>query len=445
VGAPPVPITPPEVITQEFRTPTAVRRGVVAGVVGNVLEWYDFALFGFFAREIGAHFFPATDPTASLLAAFGTFAAGFLMRPVGGALFGWVGDRFGRKQALIWSVLAMAFPSFFIGLLPGTETIGFAAPVLLLLFRLMQGLAVGGEYMASAVFLVEGSQPGRRGWMGSWGPLGASAGTLLGSMAGALVNRVLPPEAVMAYGWRIPFLVGLAVGLGGLAIRRHYVERVPHQAPAKSPLGEAFRQHWRTMLHLVVLIAGISVGFYTVFVYTATWLEQQIGVPARTALEINSLAMAAHLFVLPAAGWASDRLGRRPVLMFGSGAFALLAYPLMSLMAQGQTGGLVLGWVALSLLLAIAGGVMPATMAELAPWRVRCTVLSVAYNVGMALLGGTTPLVAAWLVARTGVTLAPALYLSAAAGLAFIGALLLPGTTRHSLTKEFESARFRQT
>ena len=445
MGAPPVPITPPEVITQEFRTPTAVRRGVVAGVVGNVLEWYDFALFGFFAREIGAHFFPATDPTASLLAAFGTFAAGFLMRPVGGALFGWVGDRFGRKQALIWSVLAMAFPSFFIGLLPGTETIGFAAPVLLLLFRLMQGLAVGGEYMASAVFLVEGSQPGRRGWMGSWGPLGASAGTLLGSMAGALVNRVLPPEAVMAYGWRIPFLAGLAVGLGGLAIRRHYVERVPHQAPAKSPLGEAFRQHWRTMLHLVVLIAGISVGFYTVFVYTATWLEQQIGVPARTALEINSLAMAAHLFVLPAAGWASDRLGRRPVLMFGSGAFALLAYPLMSLMAQGQTGGLVLGWVALSLLLAIAGGVMPATMAELAPWRVRCTVLSVAYNVGMALLGGTTPLVAAWLVARTGVTLAPALYLSAAAGLAFIGALLLPGTTRHSLTKEFESARFRQT
>jgi len=413
--------------------------------VGNMLEWYDFALFGFFAREIGAHFFPATDPTASLLAAFGTFAAGFLMRPVGGALFGWVGDRFGRKQALIWSVLAMAFPSFFIGLLPGTETIGFAAPVLLLLFRLMQGLAVGGEYMASAVFLVEGSQPGRRGWMGSWGPLGASAGTLLGSMAGALVNRVLPPEAVMAYGWRIPFLAGLAVGLGGLAIRRHYVERVPHQAPARSPLGEAFRQHWRTMLHLVVLIAGISVGFYTVFVYTATWLEQQIGVPARTALEINSLAMAAHLFVLPAAGWASDRLGRRPVLMFGSGAFALLAYPLMSLMAQGQTGGLVLGWVAHSLLLAIAGGVMPATMAELAPWRVRCTVLSVAYNVGMALLGGTTPLVAAWLVARTGVTLAPALYLSAAAGLAFIGALLLPGTTRHSLTREFESARFRHT
>src|SRR5688572_19361815 len=166
-----IPITPPDVITQEFRTPRAVRRGVVAGVVGNMLEWYDFALFGFFAQQIGAHFFPAGNPTASLLAAFGTFAAGFVMRPVGGALFGWVGDRFGRKQALIWSVLAMAFPSFFIGVLPGAETIGLAAPVLLLLFRLLQGLAVGGEYMASAVFLVEGAEPGRRGWMGSWGPL----------------------------------------------------------------------------------------------------------------------------------------------------------------------------------------------------------------------------------------------------------------------------------
>jgi MFS family permease len=272
MGAATVPIVPPGVITQEFRSPTSVRRGGIAGVVGNILEWYDFALFGFFAREIGAHFFPADNPTASLLAAFGTFAAGFLMRPVGGALFGWVGDRFGRKQALIWSVLAMAFPSFFIGLLPGTKAIGLAAPVLLLLFRLMQGLAVGGEYMASAVFLVEGSQPGCRGWMGSWGPLGASAGTLLGSMAGALVNGVLPPEAVMQYGWRLPFLAGLAVGLGGLAIRTHYVERVPHQAPAKSPLREAFRDHWRTMVHLVALIAGISVGFYTIFVYSVTWL-----------------------------------------------------------------------------------------------------------------------------------------------------------------------------
>lgn len=443
MGATTLPITPPDVITQEFRTPLAVRRGVIAGVVGNILEWYDFTLFGFFALQIGTHFFPAGDPTTSLLAAFGTFAAGFIMRPVGGALFGWVGDRFGRKQALIWSVMAMAFPSFFIGVLPSTETIGLAAPILLLVFRLLQGLAVGGEYMASAVFLVEGAAPGRRGWMGSWGPFGAMAGTLLGSAAGAIVNATMSPEAVMAYGWRIPFIIGLGVGLGGLAIRRHFVERVPHQAPATSPLAEAFRSHWKTMLHLVVLVAGISVGYYTTFVYAATWLAQVAQVPARTSLTINTVAIALSLLVLPAAGIASDRLGRRPVLLASGGALALLAYPLMALMARGEPGGIFAGAVGLALLVAAIGGAIPATMAELAPWRVRCTVMSVAYNIGMALLGGTTPLVAAWLLSRTGVTLAPAMYLAAAATLTFVGALLLPRTPRHSLTEEFEVARYR--
>jgi MHS family proline/betaine transporter-like MFS transporter len=438
-----VPIKPPGVITQEFLTPRAIRRGIIAGVAGNILEWYDFALFGFFAQQIGTHFFPATNRTASLLAAFGTFAAGFLMRPVGGALFGWVGDRYGRKQALVWSVLAMAFPSFLIGILPDAASIGVAAPVLLVVFRLLQGLAVGGEYMASAVFLVEGAAPGRRGWMGSWGPFGASAGTLLGSAAGAIVNASMSPEGVTAYGWRIPFILGLAVGLGGLAIRRHYVERVPHQAPSKSPLGEAFQIHWPTILHLIALIAGISVGFYTTFVYVPTWLGQVTDVPARTALGINTVAMALSLGLIPAAGYASDRWGRRPVLLLGSGALALLAYPLMALMSQGQLAGIFVGQVSLALLVAANGGVLPATMAELAPWRVRCTVLSVAYNLGMALLGGTTPLVAAWLLARTGVMLAPAMYLAAAGALSFLGALLLPASARHSLTKEFQAARFR--
>jgi MHS family proline/betaine transporter-like MFS transporter len=438
-----IPITPLDVITQEFRTPRAIRRGVIAGVVGNMLEWYDFALFGFFAQQIGVHFFPAHDPTASLLAAFGTFAAGFLMRPVGGALFGWIGDRYGRKQALIWSVLAMAFPSFFIGLLPTARQIGVLAPVLLVLFRMLQGVAVGGEYMASAVFLVEGSEPGRRGLMGSWGPIGAMAGILLGSAAGAIVNATMSPEAVSAYGWRIPFLIGLAVGLGGLAIRRHYVERVPHQAPAKSPLGEAFRVHWRTMLHLVGLVAGISVAFYTVFIYATTWLGQTAGVPARTALAINTAAMALSIVAIPAAGWASDRFGRRPVLALSAGALTLLAYPCMALMSRGEPWAILLGQGVLGLLISAILGVLPATMAELAPWRVRCSVLSIAYNLSLAVLGGTAPMVAAWLVARTHVVLAPGIYMALACGVTFVAALLLPGTVRHSLTREFEAARFR--
>jgi MFS transporter, MHS family, proline/betaine transporter len=437
------PITPPGVITQEFHTPRDVRRGVIAGVAGNVLEWYDFALFGFFVQQIGTHFFPADNPTASLLAAFGTFAAGFVMRALGGALFGWVGDKFGRKQALLFSVMAMAFPSFFIGVLPSTETIGIAAPILLFAFRLMQGLAVGGEYGASSVFLVEGAEPGRRGWMGSWAPVGAFAGTLLGSAAGAIVNAFLSPEDVLAWGWRIPFILGIGVGLGGIAIRRYYIERVPHQAPSRSPLGEALQSHWRTTLHLVALVAGLAVGFYTTFVYAATWLAQVAQVPASTALGINTLAMALSLVAALAAGSLSDRVGRRPVLVAWAAALSLLAYPLMSLMARGETGSIIAGPVGLSLLVAAGVGVMPATMSELAPWRVRCTVVSVAHNLGMALLGGTTPLVGAWLVARTGAPLAPAMYLAAAGAVSFIAALLLPRVVPHRLTHEFQSARLR--
>jgi MFS transporter, MHS family, proline/betaine transporter len=435
------PIMPPGVVTQEFHTPTAVRRGVIAGVAGNVLEWYDFALFGFFAQQIGTHFFPATSPTASLLAAFGTFAAGFIMRPLGGALFGWVGDKFGRKQALLWSVMAMAFPSFFIGVLPGTETIGIAAPILLLTFRLMQGLAVGGEYGASSVFLVEGAEPGRRGYMGSWGPVGAFAGTLLGSAAGAIVNAVLSPEEVLAWGWRIPFILGIGVGFGGIAILRFYIEKVPHQAPSRSPLAEAVQTHWLTVLHLVALVAGLAVGFYTAFVYSATWLAQVAHVPAKTALTINTIAMALSLGASLAAGALSDRIGRRPVLLAWGAALAVFTYPLMSLMARGTIGGIMAGEIGLALLVAAGSGALPATMAELAPWRVRCTVVSVAHNLGMALLGGTTPLVGTWLLARTGAPLSPAVYLAAAGAVSFVAALFLPRTARHRVTHEFQAAR----
>jgi MFS transporter, MHS family, proline/betaine transporter len=195
------------------------------------------------------------------------------------------------------------------------------------------------------------------------------------------------------------------------------------------------------VLHLVALVAGIAVGFYTVFVYAATWLAQVAGVPARTAFEINTAAMALSLGVILFSGRLSDRIGRRRVLVASAGLLAVLALPLMALMARGHIVGILGGQVLLASLVGAISGVLPAAMAELAPWRVRCTELSVAYNLGMALLGGTTPLVAAWLVARTGVAIAPGVYLAAAGVLAFVAALMLPKVLPHRLTTEFHSLR----
>src|SRR5262252_2288302 len=205
---------------------TKMRRVIVAGMIGNVLEWYDFAVYGFFAAAIGQEFFPHQDRVAQLLSAFGIFALGYLMRPLGGAVTGHIGDRFGRRAALTFSVAAMAIPTFLIGLLPGYGTLGLLAPIALTLLRMVQGLSVGGEYTSSMVFLVEQAPDGRRGLMGALISCGASGGILLGSAVGAGFAAGMSVTALDAWGWRIPFLLGLVVGTAGYFLRRHLQETV---------------------------------------------------------------------------------------------------------------------------------------------------------------------------------------------------------------------------
>lgn len=396
--------------------PAIPRRAVIAGLAGNVMEWYDFAVYGYFAQVIGQHFFPSDDPTSSLIASFGAFAAGFLMRPVGGLLFGHIGDRLGRKAALTLSVLAMAIPTFLIGVLPDHAQIGALAPILLVALRMMQGLSVGGEYTTSVVFLVEGAPANRRGFAGSWSPFGAGAGILLGSAIGAVLNTVLSSEQVFAWGWRVPFLLGLGVGVAGLMIRRHIPEPAKvENNNAGSPIREAFRSEWRSILRLMGFNFMFAVSFYMIFVYVATYLKEIVHVSARSALDINTLAMVIMLALVPVMGLVSDHVGRKPLLVIASLGLVLFSWPLFWLMHHPDFMMMFLGQVGFAVLIGVISGVAPATMVESLPGHVRCTALSVGYNITFGFIGGLTPMIAAYLIERTGDDLAPAYFLSVAA------------------------------
>ncbi len=408
-------------------TRAAERRTVIAGLAGNVMEWYDFGVYGFFAAAIGSQFFPSGDPSTSLLASFGVFAVGFIARPLGGLLFGHIGDRLGRRAAVVSSVVLMIIPTLFMALLPTYGQIGVAAPILLVLLRLAQGLAVGGEYTTSMVLLVEEAQPSRRGFVGSFAPFGALGGLLLGSAVGATLLAILPEQDASIWGWRLAFFSGLLIGLVVFLIRRRLPpdEKILEaEAARKSPLAEAFRTQWRTIIKIVGFSLINSVGFYLCFVYVSTWLKEQQHVPSSTALALNSIALFSMLFFTPLAGALSDRIGRKPVLIVGAAGFALSAWPVFWFINTPHPPVILAGLLVFALFMSCYGG-SPAFLVEAFPMHVRCSGLSIGYNLSQSIFGGTVPMVAVFLIKITGNPLAPAFYLAAAATVSLLMTLLI--------------------
>ena len=279
-------------------------RVIAAGVIGNTLEWYDFAIYGYFAAQIGRHFFPHEDAVAQLLSAFGVFAVGYLVRPIGGMIVGHIGDTVGRRAALTFSVAAMAIPTFLIGLLPGYQTIGVLAPVGLTLLRVLQGLSVGGEYAGSMVFLVEHAAEGQRCLMGALAGSGSAVGMLLGSAVGAAFAVSISTAALEAWGWRIPFLLGLVVGIAGYILRRYVLETGVMEKRTRAPIVETLHGHWRVVAGFAGLTVYSAVTFYVGFVYLVSWLQTADGIPPSRSLEINSFSMVISVPVLIAAGLA---------------------------------------------------------------------------------------------------------------------------------------------
>jgi MFS transporter, MHS family, proline/betaine transporter len=406
------------------------RRVIVAGIIGNVLEWYDFAVYGYFAIAIGQEFFPHQDRVAQLLSAFGVFALGYLMRPLGGAVTGHIGDRFGRRAALTFSVVAMAIPTFLIGLLPGYGTLGLLAPIALTILRMVQGLSVGGEYTSSVVFLVEQAPDGRRGLMGALTACGAVAGILLGSAVGAAFTANLSAAALQAWGWRIPFLLGLVVGLGGYVVRRHISETIAPPRRERAPIVETLHDHWRTVLGFAGLSVFNAVGFYVSFVYLVSWLQNADHVAPARALEINTFSMVILLAVIVASGLLADWFGRKPLLILATVLCFIGALPLFWLLNHPSVWLAQLGQLGLALIVGLYRGTEPAILVEAAPLKVRCTAVALGYNVSAGVIGGLTPLVASWLVARTGDEIAPALLMMVAAAVTFLTTLRFQETYR---------------
>jgi len=402
------------------------RRLLLAGIAGNVLEWFDFAVYGFFAVIIGKLFFPAADPVAQVIAAFGVFAVGFLMRPIGGVLLGYIGDKYGRHKAMLISVAAMAIPTFLVGSLPSYATLGLAAPVILLLLRMIQGLSVGGEYTTSVVYMIENTPETRRGFVGSFAISGAVLGILMGSGVGALLAALLSPDQLQAWGWRVPFWSGLFLGLAGLWLRRQNESHTPPAPGAEHPLKTAWNEHREVMLQVSGLSMVNAVVFYLVFVYVVSWLELVDGIPASTALEINSESMVLLLVVMLFSGWLSDKVGGRVMLLVSAMLIAVFAWPLFWLLHSDQTWIIMAGQFGFAVVIGGYLGAQPAYMVKVIPANVRCTAAGLSYNITLGLAGGLSPMAATWLVERTGDDLSPAFLIMAAALISWFAVRSLP-------------------
>ncbi|MBU8814507.1 MFS transporter [Mycolicibacterium goodii] len=417
----------------------SLRQAMLGAGIGNTVEWYDFAIYGFLATYIAEKFFPSSNDTAALLSTFAVFAVAFFMRPLGGFFFGPLGDRIGRKRVLAIVVVLMSLATLGIGLVPSYDRIGVAAPILLVLLRCVQGFSAGGEYGSGACFLAEYAPTRHRGLVVAFLVWSVVVGFLLGSVTVTALRALMSDAAMDAYGWRIPFFIAGVLGVVGLYIRLRLRDTPEFEAlqetgeVAESPLREAVRMAWRPILQIVGLVVIHNVGFYVVFTYLPTYFTTTLAFGETDAfISITVASVVALLLILPLAA-LSDRVGRKPVLIAGAVGFAVFSYPLFVLLNSGSLVAAVAAHAGLAALEAVFVSASLAAGAELFATRVRSTGYSIGYNVSVAIFGGTAPYVATWLADRTGNDIAAAFYIVAAAVVSLLTVLTMRETANRPL------------
>jgi MHS family proline/betaine transporter-like MFS transporter len=409
--------------------PNVLRKVLGASFIGNFVEWFDYASYGYFATVIAVVFFPEIAPQAALLATFAVFAISFVIRPVGGIVWGAIGDRIGRRTALSWSIIIMSGATTVIALLPSYHQIGLLAPVLLLVVRMVQGFSAAGEYAGATAFIAEYAPTERRGLYTSIVPASTAAGLLFGSLMSAGLFALLDDAQMQSWGWRLPFLLAAPLGLIGLYIRLKLedtpkfreMEASHHAAP--TPTGELFRHHRGRIAIASGTTCLNAVGFYLILSYMPTYLMTELGIGDSQAFLATSISLAVYIGLIFLMGALSDRFGRRTALIAASVLFMLLTVPLFSALDGASFLGIVLIQIAFGALLTVNDGTLPCFLSELFPTRVRYSGFAFSFNAANALFGGTAPFVATWLIAVSGSKLAPAWYLVVAAVVALAAML----------------------
>jgi MHS family alpha-ketoglutarate permease-like MFS transporter len=391
--------------------------GIMAGAFGNLVEWYDWITYGLLASVFAPVIFPSGDPSVGLIQALVTFAVGFAIRPIGALVLSPLADRYGRRRMLAFTILMMGVGSLIIGLTPGYEQIGIAAPIIMLLARLLQGFSAGGEFQTASAFLVEHAKPHRRGLVGSSQLIGIGLATLLANGTAALITNVMPEAALQSWGWRLPFILGFVLSLFGLFLRRKVAETPQFQEIeqkrqiARRPLIEALKADPMAFLRVGALETIATVPYYLWSVFLPTYANLTSGLPLDQGFAGSTIGVAVFTALLPLFAQLSDKkLGRKPLVLGATIGFVVLSYPMFLLLQIKDFKVFLLVALVGFILMAAFDSVLATVLAEQFPTRTRASGIGVAYNIAAVLFGGTTPLIAAEFI-REGLPLGVAYYL----------------------------------
>jgi len=391
----------------------------VAGATGNMLEWFDFAIYGYFATALGKVFFPASDPTLQTVASFGIFAIGYLARPIGSLILGPVGDLLGRRKMMIWSIMIMGVASFMVALLPSYAHVGAIAAYALLFLRMTQGFSIGGEYTGSMVYAAEASPQGKEGLMSGIAHAGALLGFFLGSLTAALTAFVFGESAVNDWAWRLPFLLGALVAIAGWKLRAHMPETLETAIEHKISSKELFALiamrlkevalGWRTLVQIAALISFSNVLFYVQFVYFVDYAAKHGG----SMQSANTVATAIQFVGIPLVvlgGWLADKIGRVKITWYATWAGAIFCIPAILASQLGGVIGLAIGQALIVAPVMLLFGAQGILISRLVKPEQRCSVFAIGYSLAVAIFAGTAPMVTAWLLEINAWTWGPAAY-----------------------------------